>query len=108
MTRRRELRCHTKNAALRISIDCSLNRERIFDSSIKIDCNSWWFRRYPFLNLYDSEERRMSSIVMLHSNQIYMFGDVVDINVDSFLMRFIPIEPEVISYCSKYLELVIR
>jgi hypothetical protein len=37
-----------------------------------------------------------------------MFGDVVDINVDSFLMRFIPIEPEVISYCSKYLELVIR
>jgi hypothetical protein len=30
---------------------------------------------------------------MLHSNQIDMFGDVVDINGDSFMMRFIPIEP---------------
>jgi hypothetical protein len=55
--------------------------------------NPWWVRRYQFLYLASSGERRMPSIIMLHSNQIDMFGDVVDINGDSFMMRFIPIEP---------------
>jgi hypothetical protein len=34
----------------------------------------------------------MPSIVMLHSSQIDMFGDVVDVNSDFFMMRFIPIK----------------